>query len=199
MIPAQTTVHRHFDIRNAFKGNAVYELPFGKGKMFLNHNDLVDGVIGGWQASGTIVLSSGNPYTPTISSSNNSYAQAGSWFPNQTGSAEAKHKDIYTGWFNPAAFTSPEPGTFGNMRRNNLYGPGINEVNLSAGKTFSIVEGMKLQIRGDATNAFNHPSFNLPNSGLTCSDPGVPCTSTANITSLSVGGRTMQLGARFSF
>lgn len=72
-------------------------------------------------------------------------------------------------------------------------------VNLSAGKTFSVWEEVKVQIRGDATNAFNHPSFNLPNSGLTCSDPGTPCTSTANITNLSVGGRTMQVSARLSF
>jgi hypothetical protein len=192
----------NFDVRNAFKGNAVYQLPFGKGKLFLNNNSLVDETIGGWQLSGTIILSSGNPFTPTISSADNSYSQAAQgyqWFPNQIGNPNALHRNINTGWFDPGAFTSPAYGTFGNMRRNSLYGPGINEVNLALGKTFSVGEQVKLQIRGDATNAFNHPSFNLPNSGLTCTTPGVPCTSTANITSLTVGGRTMQLGARLSF
>ena len=188
----------NFDVRNAFKGSVVYELPFGQGRMFLNNNRLLDSVIGGWQASGTMVFSSGNPYTPLINT-NNSYAQAGGWYPNVIGNPRLAHPDIYTGWFNPGAFTSPANGTFGDMRRNSLYGPGINVVNLSAGKTFSLLEGVKVEIRGDATNAFNHPSFGLPNSGLDCTDPGVPCTSSANVTGTTVGGRTMQLAARLSF
>lgn len=166
--------------------------------MFLHSSHLLDAVVGGWQASGTMIFSTGNPYTPTINT-NNSYAQAGSWYPNVIGNPRLSHPNIYTGWFNPGAFTSPANGTFGDMKRNSLYGPGINEVNLSAGKTFSLVEGIKVEIRGDATNAFNHPSFALPNSGLDCTDPGVPCTSSANVTGLTVGGRTMQLAARLSF
>jgi outer membrane receptor protein involved in Fe transport len=85
------------------------------------------------------------------------------------------------------------------MKRNNIYGPGIELVNLSASKTFAIWESVRLQIRGDATNAFNHPSFSLPNSSLVCTTPGVPCTSNANVTGVSQGGRNMQLGARLSF
>ncbi len=194
----------NFDIRDAFKANAVYALPFGKGKMFLNHNTLLDLVVGGWQASGVVVLSTGNPFTPTVSGSDNSYSQGGqsgngyAWFPNQIGSPRLKNRNVNQ-WFNPAAYTIAPSGTFGDLRRNSVYGPGIELVNLSAAKTFSVWESVKLQIRGDATNAFNHPSFGLPNSSLTCSTPGVPCTSAANITGLSQGGRTMQLGARLAF
>jgi Carboxypeptidase regulatory-like domain len=188
----------NFDMRNAFKGRIVYQLPFGVGRTFLNHNRILDSAVGGWQVSGTMLFLSGNPYTPTINT-NNSYAQAGSWYPNVVGNPKLNHPNLYTGWFNPGAFTSPANGTFGDMRRNSLYGPGINEVNLSAGKTFSLVEGIKVEIRGDATNAFNHPSFGLPNSGLDCTTPGVPCSSSANITGLTVGGRSMQLAARLSF
>jgi Carboxypeptidase regulatory-like domain len=188
----------NFDARNAFKGRTVYQLPFGLGRTFLNHNRILDSAVGGWQVAGTMIFASGNPYTPTINT-NNSYAQAGSWYPNVVGNPKLAHPSVYTGWFNPGAFTSPANGTFGDMRRNSLYGPGINEVNLSAGKTFSVVEGIKIEIRGDATNAFNHPSYALPNSGLDCTTPGVPCTSSANITGLTVGGRSMQLAARLSF
>jgi Carboxypeptidase regulatory-like domain len=194
----------NFDIRNAFKGYAVYQLPFGRNKAFLNNSAPLDAIIGGWQVSGTIVLSSGNPFTPTISSSQDkSFSQSGgngyAYYPNQIANPYMKNKSI-AAWFNPSAFSLPENGTFGDMRRNSLYGPGINEVNLSAGKTFSIWEGVKLQIRGDATNAFNHPSFGLPNSSLSCTTPGAPCTdSTTNITGTTTGGRTMQLGARVSF
>lgn len=194
----------NFDIRDAFKGNVVYALPFGKGKMLLNHNSLLDLVVGGWQASGIIILSTGNPFTPTVNGADNSYSQGGQsgngygWFPNQIGDPTLAHRTL-TQWFNPAAFTIAPAGSFGDMKRNNIYGPGIERVDLSAAKTFSVWESVKLQVRGDATNAFNHPSFNLPNSSLDCTTPGVPCTSAANVTGVSQGGRTMQLGARLSF
>jgi hypothetical protein len=190
----------NFDVRNAFKGRVVYELPFGKGKMFLNKNNLLDAAIGGWQASGTFVLSSGFPFTPTISGNNNSFSQAGSWYPNQVGNPRPSHRSIDQ-WFDPSAYTLPAPGTFGNMRRNSVYGPGIDEVNLSAGKTFPIGDRVNFQIRADASNAFNHPSFGLPSSGLVPgSDPTNPFLgSPTNITSTTVGGRTMQLNARVSF
>jgi hypothetical protein len=194
----------NFDIRDAFKGNVVYALPFGKGKMLLNHSTLLDTVVGGWQASGIIILSTGNPFTPTVSGSDNSYSQGGqsgngyAWFPNQIGNPTLKNRSV-TQWFDPTAYTIAPAGTFGDLKRNNVYGPGIELVDLSASKTFSIWESVKLQIRGDAVNAFNHPSFGLPNTSLTCSDPGVACTSAANITTLSQGGRTMQLGARLAF
>jgi hypothetical protein len=94
-------------------------------------------------------------------------------------------------WFNEAAFTQPAPGTFGNSSRNSLYGPHLSNVNFSLGKNFPIWK-TTLQIRADATNVFNHPSFGLPNSNI---GPGQQST----ITYVTVGGRTMQLLAKISF
>ncbi len=198
--PSASYGSSNFDVRNAFKGRVVYELPFGKGKMFLNKNGLVDSVIGGWQASSTFVLSSGFPFTPTIAG-NNSFSQAGDWYPNQIGNPRPSHRSIDQ-WFDPTAFALPAAGTFGNMRRNSLRSPGIDEVNLSAGKSFALGDRLSLQIRADTTNAFNHPSFGLPNlslepSGGTGADSFVG--SPTNITTTTVGGRTMQLNARISF
>jgi len=181
----------------------VYELPFGKGKMLLNKSRVLDAVIGGWQTSGTMLFSSGLPFTPVISGSNNSFSQAGDWYPNQIRSPIPLHQSINQ-WFDPSAFTLPAPGTFGNMRRNSLYGPGINVVNLSAGKKFVLHEQIELQIRADATNAFNHPSFGQPSLGLVSGGPGSSASdpffgSPTNITSLTVLGRSMQLNGRISF
>jgi hypothetical protein len=187
-----------FDVRNAFKGRIVYVLPIGKGQRFLNNNRLLDAAIGGWQASGTIVLSSGNPFTPVINGPNNSYSQAGYWYPNVIRNP-ILHNPTIQQWFNPAAYTAPANGTFGDMQRNSVYGPDLEVVNLSAGKNFAIWQQISVQIRADAFNAFNHASFGIPSYGLTCSTPGAPCTGAANITSTSVGGRTMQLGARLAF
>jgi hypothetical protein len=198
--PAASYGSSNFDVRNAFKGRVVYELPFGRKKMFLNNSALLDAVIGGWQASGTFVLSSGFPFTPTIDG-NNSFSQAGDWYPNQIGNAKPSHRSIDQ-WFDPTAYALPAAGTFGNLRRNNLRSPGIDVVNLSAGKSFPIGDRFNLQIRADTTNAFNHPSFGLPNmslepSGGTGADSFTG--SSTEIRSLTVGGRTMQLNARISF
>jgi hypothetical protein len=201
--PSASYGSSNFDVRNAFKGRIVYELPFGVGKMFLNKSRTLDALIGGWQTSGTIVLSTGSPFTPVISGSNNSYSQAGDWYPNQLRNPIPRHQTIDQ-WFDPSAFTLPAPGTFGNMRRNSLYGPGIKLVNLSVGKTFVLHEGVSVQIRADTTNAFNHPSFGLPNLGLVAGGDGSTDAnpffgSPTNITALTVGGRTMQLMGRISF
>ena len=192
----------NFDVRNAFKGYAVYELPIGKGKTFLNKNALVDAVIGGWQVAGTIVLSTGNPFT--ADATQNTYQQAGAAFPNWNSGVLAvpAHRTI-DNWFNPSAFLQPPNGTFGNVKRNSLYGPGLDVVNLSGSKSFGLWrEGVRLQIRADAQNAFNHPSFGVPSDVSLggSSGPGTPYTTgTTAIRTTTQGGRNLQLGAHLSF
>jgi hypothetical protein len=148
----------NFDARNSLKGNIVHQLPIGRGKMFLNNNRAVDRVLGGWQVSSTMVFSSGNPFTPYIGGNNNSYSQAENWYPNVIGNPTPEHRTAQN-WYNPAAFALPANGTFGDMGRNSLVGPGMNVVNLSAGKTFTLREQVQLQIRADSTNAFNLRAF----------------------------------------
>src|SRR5260370_4165219 len=112
----------NFDVRNAFKGSAVYQLPFGKGKAFLNNNWLLDEIVGGWQATGTIVLLTGQPFTVTMKT-NNSYAQAGQWDPNLIRDPKLAKRGPYHGtnqWFNQAGFAQPASGTFGALRPHSL-------------------------------------------------------------------------------
>lgn len=214
----------NFDVRNALKGSVVYQLPFGKGRKFLNNNWAVDEVLGGWQASGTVVAQSGQPFTVTMNT-DNSYSLGGSaangskWYPNVIGNPRISNHGAYHGtkqWFNEAAFAQPTAGTFGNSGRNTLNGPGLTNVNFSLGKSFAIWEQVHLQIRADANNVLNHPSFNLPNSSLiVCSSTATPgcanasadaiaagtaiATGSSTITGVTIGGRTMQLGARLTF
>ena len=196
----------NFDTRNAFKGYAVYQLPFGKGKPFLSHNLLLDEAVGGWQLSGSIVLSTGNPFSLTGSQLTN--ANGGGAYPNWSGVSPKPQNRNITEWYNPAAFSQPANGTFGNVGRNVLYGPGINVVNLSAHKEFQLAHAwdhdVKLQFRADAQNAFNHPSFGSPNGTLTGSNgANTNYTGTAGgtyqINSVSVGGRNVQLALRVNF
>jgi hypothetical protein len=200
--PAANYSNSNFDVRHAFKGYAVYQLPFGRGKQFLNGNRLMDEAVGGWQIAGTVILQTGNPFTVYGNQAN--YSLAGQMFPDRNPgvSLYPSNRSILN-WFNPAAFTEPAPGVFGNVRRNSLYGPGINTFNLSAAKGFSIPwrEGIKIEFRADAQNVFNHPSFGTPsNTNLSgAAGVGQPYTGTGPIRGLTVYGRNLQLGLRVSF
>ncbi len=214
--PSANYGNSNFDIRNAFRGYAIYELPFGKGRQFVNSSAPLDAVIGGWQLAGTLILQDGQPFTPVMSSGANSYSLAGNnfnWFPNVIGNPRLGNRS-QNQWFNEAAFAVPAPGTFGDARRNQLTGPGLEQVNLGLGKTFHFTEGVNVEVRADANNAFNHPSLGLPNTNLTvcpssgvlpstCSGYGAIATGTSTITSLATGstqnGRTLQLSAHLTF
>ncbi len=196
----------NFDVRNAFKGYAVYDLPFGRGRQFLNKNLLLDEVLGGFQASGTLVIQSGSPFQ--VFSDNNTYQQAGEQFPNVTGiSSIPVGGRTHANWYNPAAFSDPGAGGFGNAQRNPLVGPGYYIVNLSALKSFDLpFERVKFSVRADASNAFNHATFGPPTGNLrqTAGTTGsvfnsTDAGSTGQITSVQDNGRNLQLGARLSF
>jgi hypothetical protein len=199
--PGANYSNSNFDVRHAFKGYVVYQLPFGRGKQFLNSNQVMDAVVGGWQVSGTVVLQTGNPFTVYADSPN--YTQAGSVFPNRNPGVNWKPSNqSINNWYNPAAFLRPADGTFGNVRRNSLYGPELNEFNMSAAKSFTVPyrEGIKFELRADAQNVFNHPSFANPATGLGGSaGPGTPYTNKTQISSLTVNGRNLQLGFRVTF
>jgi Carboxypeptidase regulatory-like domain len=183
----------NFDQRNSFKTAVNYDLPFGKGRQFLNSNWLADETIGGWQVSPSVIWSSGVPYS-LITSADNSFDLKGNGkqYPNQIGNPNPSHRSIQE-WFDPSAFLQPDPGTYGNTRRNNLIGPSYLLVNAGVGKTFHIPwENIGLEIRASANNVINHPSFDAPDSTL--GDPNVGV-----INSVTVHGRTMELYGRISF
>jgi hypothetical protein len=208
----------NFDVRHAIKGYAVYELPFGKGKRVLNNSALLDEVVGGWQVSGTLYLATGQPFT--VLGTQNTYQLAANQevYPNRVPGVSTKptHQSTHceassnatTGcmneWYNPAAFSQPADGTFGNVRRNSLHGPGIGQVNLSGGKTFALpYEGIKLEFRADATNALNHANFSEPNGNLGgAANVGGAYSWSANtqqISGTSFGGRALQMQLRLKF
>ena len=191
----------NFDIRESLKGSVIYLLPFGKGQRFLNKNYLLDTLIGGWQASTIFILQSGNPFTVTYSGNNDSYSQAGSWYPNILHPAQNGRKTI-SQWYDPTAFQVAKAGTFGNSRRNSLRTPGIGTDNFSLGKTFHGSFGTAFELRADATNVLNHPNFGAPDGNF--NDPINLSTAerphgAGTISSTSVGGRRVQVSAHLSF
>ncbi len=202
--PSSNYGNSNFDVPQALKGTAVYELPFGMGKPYMNQNAILDGVLGGWRLSGTLIYQSGTPFT-VLDGGVSSYAQAGNVFANPIAGMNPESGTCPNGfkahtvncWFNPAAFETPTEqgnGSFGYGRRNTLLGPKLSDVNLSLAKTWHYKERAGFTLRADFVNALNHPSFSIPNpnNDVNASQPGV-------ITQLANGPRTIQLGARITF
>ncbi len=195
----------NYDVRHAFKGNVIYALPFGKGKQFLNNNWLLDELIGGWQASSTFVIQTGNPFGITTGNYNNSGNQSGSYtqYANLIGNVQksGSTKSRLGEYYNTDALTLPANYTYGDFRRNTLHGPGIAVMNGSLGKTFDLYpeRGIRLTVRGEAFNVLNHASFGLPGGNAISGNPSIDEGGAAVINSVTVGGRTMQLYGKIVF
>jgi Carboxypeptidase regulatory-like domain len=176
-----------------FKGSVVYDVPVGKGRRFLGNGGPLDYALGGWQVSTIFIIETGEPFTPTMAGADNSGAISGNWYPNVIGNVGLPNPSI-SEWFNTAAFAQPAANTFGDAGRNILIGPGMSDIDFSMAKSFTIpkLERGRLQLRIDSTNIINHPSFSNPNASIGSPAAGI-------ITATTVGGRTVQLGARFSF
>ncbi|PYS98174.1 MAG: hypothetical protein DMF63_17300 [Acidobacteria bacterium] len=104
---------------------------------------------------------------------------------------------------NPAAFTTPAPGTFGNLPRNALRGPLFRQFDMTLIKAFSITENAKLQFRTEIFNLFNTTNFNNPSATLptvltAAFQPGQPYTQSLATSTFgqlrSTIGRTVGLG-----
>ena len=199
--PAANYALSNFDVPQVFKGFFVYQIPIGKGHSVLN-NGIGELILGGWQLSPTFIFQSGSPFTVIMNSNTGSGALGGNWFPNLVGNPSVSNPSINQ-WFNQLAYATPTTNTFGNDGRNTLRGPGLSTMDLSLAKTFKAPkwERAGLELRFDATNFLNHPCFSVPNSQLSSAAlaSGVANPAIGQITLTTVGGRYVQLGARFFF
>ena len=124
-----------FDVRHSAVINATYDLPFGRGRL-ANEHAWVQQLIANWQLSAIETAQTGLPFTPQLSYNPSNDGDTRnpvrpSWNPNFTGPVILGGPNLY---FNPNAFIQPLPGTYGNVGRNVLGGPGLVETDLSAGK-----------------------------------------------------------------
>ena len=214
--PAANYGNSNFDIPNAFKGYASYDLPFGKGKSYLSGNSIADEIVGGWRVSGTVLAQSGNPFTVINTNNFNSkYTGCGNvggtasggdapngcnWFPNVIASTSVSNPGPNE-WFNTAAFASAAPAgqfAFGDEVRNSLRGPRLVVFNMSLAKDFSIGERVHVEVRSDWVNVFNHPSLNLPGQVFGAANFGQINDATLG-NGVAVAPRSGQLSARVTF
>ncbi|MGO9009983.1 MAG: carboxypeptidase regulatory-like domain-containing protein [Bryobacteraceae bacterium] len=199
-----------FNATSFLVGQVVYELPFGKGRQVALHG-IADQIAGGWRVSSIFQWRSGAPFTPVIQNSvaegvdpglDAALSNGTTLYPELIGNPNISNPTI-SHWFNPAAYTNPAPGTFGDNGRNTLIGPGFFNTDFSVGKTFTLhYEGMKLEIRADMYNVFNHVNYANPDADVGYSN-GVLADTTAGVITGPAGGngnlRIIQVGGHFTF
>jgi hypothetical protein len=205
------------DIPNRFTLAGSWELPVGRGKMFLGSaNRLVDEIVGGWRLHDITVLQNGGPLAITQTSNLTSYgnsAQRPTIIPGIDPCKSGPPEGRILQYFNPFAFAATPPPVaggglpYGNQpRAGNCYGPGYINSDLSLNKDFRLTERVHAEFRAEALNAFNTPQFSTP--GLSIGNYSATATTT-NSTSYNTGAgqitgtlgfpRLVQLGGRLTF
>jgi hypothetical protein len=153
------------DIAHRLVANYEYELPFGKGRRFLNRG-VMSYLVGGWSLNGITTLQSGLPLSIT-SAANTTNSLGGLQRPNSTGQSTitaGSIEDRLTNYFNKAAFANPRAYTFGNLGRflPDNRAPHLIVSDLSVIKSIRLGEKRRLDYRAELFNMFNHPNFQGP-------------------------------------
>ena len=199
-----------YDVRNIAVITATYELPFGRGRRYLNSSgNAVNYLAGGWTINSIVTAQSGFPFTPQLgyNPSNNGDTRN----PVRPFLNPAFTGPVVTGnpaqWFNPNAFiaqpstASVGGGFFGNVGRDACTGPGLATWDFSVMKETHILENLNLQFRAEIFNILNRANFNTPNlidavGPPTGSTTPVVSPAAGLITSTSTTSRQVQFGLK---
>ncbi|MGH9558477.1 MAG: carboxypeptidase regulatory-like domain-containing protein, partial [Bryobacteraceae bacterium] len=171
-----------------------------RGKRWLaNAGGFEDKLLGGWQLNGIATLLSGFPITPQIGTNRSGDGDTRnpdrpSLNPNFSGPAVLGDPNR---WFDPNAFVMPAPGTWGNLGRGTLTGPGLANLDISLFKNTSITERARLQFRAEFFNFLNHPNFGNPNAIVFAN--GAISPTAGLITSTATAAREIQFGLKLIF
>jgi hypothetical protein len=158
-----------------FSANSIIELPFGKGRLWMNNaNWLADGVLGGWLVSGIYHYERGNFLTPSWTGpdpTGTRFAGAGqravvTLRPDQLRDPNPDNPTVPR-WFDVGAFAAPPIGRFGASAKGVIIGTPINVFHASLAKNFVFRERLRVKLEALATNLFNHPNWAAPNTSIT--------------------------------
>ena len=226
--------YNNFDVRHTFNLSVIYPIPYGAGRRFgSDASPVARALLGGWDVGGIANARSGLPVDVKIVRPDIVYQDgAGNVFANPAvgrtaiinvpgggASRNVRRPDLVPGvspfvnsggllFLNPAAFATPAPGTFGNLERNSIHGPGFRQIDFFFAKHFAVGR-TDLELRGEVFNLFDTVNFSnpvgtlpqaIPTSALTEANrvqPGQPFTEAAAGTFgrlTSTVGRTVGLG-----
>jgi hypothetical protein len=179
--------------------NGMYELPFGRGRRFLNNrSSWLTQTAGGWSIASVLTLQSGFPFTPQLgfNPTNNGDSRnpiRPSWNSAFIGNAILGERTRY---YDPNAFVVPANGTYGDVGRNVLIGPGLATLDFSAIKDFPFTERIRLQFRSEFFNVLNRTNFSSPNAVVFTAAGAAPSSTAGLISSTATSSRQLQFGLK---
>jgi hypothetical protein len=199
-----------FDARHNFVPTITYPFPFKF------QQKAVRWLLGGWTANGIGTFRTGEPFTGRYGS--NRSQNGDRWSPDRPNLNPGYSNDPTSGvtqgcttasgnvipaglqlgtpdlWYDPCAFSRPAPGTYGNLGRNTLTGPGFFNVDFSADKNFKASERVNFQFRAEIFNLLDQAHFYAPSFNVFSGSAG----HISRVIS-SPGGRLTQLGLKITF
>ena len=213
----------NFDVRHNAIINVLYELPFGKSLRGVSGQ-----LLSGWQIGGIGTFAAGVPFTVENSANRSQNQATGSNFSDRpnlvTGASNNPTHGVSAGctfgtgtsaitvaagtlvgtpshWFDPCAFVPQPLGTFGNLGRNTLIGPGRSTIDFLVNKHFRISEKRELQFRTEVFNILNHPNFEAPNINFRriFDGSGNLLPTFGQLTNTTSTSRQIQFGLKFIF
>ena len=198
----------NFIRRHVYVLSGSMELPVGKGRRYLTDaGGAADAILGGWQINANATVQSGLPFNVSYRDAGQDRDTGGNDRPNLIGDPAVGSGDgLTTPYFNVtpigspgSAFGRPARGTFGDMDRNSIHGPGFWNVDASLFKRFRLGGERHLEFRVEAQNVFNHVNLGNPDSQV-----GVPGNNNTNagfITGTAPNSpmRNLQFALRFQF
>lgn len=187
--PARNYAPSAFDVRNRGVIAYVWNLPAGSGLRYLNNSGLLSQVFGGWSNSGSFVAHSGSPASVFASGRQITGLVPGNLYANCVGSSAGPRTSRE--WFNTAAFSDPADYSLGTCSRDIIVGPPAWDFDAALMKVFPVKDRIKIQLRADAFNLFNHRSLKQPNATYGSSAFGAITGSAAP--------RDIQVGLHLSF
>ena len=181
------------DVRHLESANLTYELPIGA-----RLHGWRQTALRGWTASAIQTAQSGFPFTPQLgyNPSNNGDSRnpvRPSWNPAFSGPVIRGGPNQF---FNPAAFLPPATGTYGNVGRDTLVGPGLAELDASLLKITPLSEKTRLQFRAEFFNILNHANFATPSAVVFTSASATPAPTAGVITATATTSRQIQMSLK---
>jgi hypothetical protein len=183
-----------YDITHYFTAAINYDLPFGKGKAFLNRSGAAPYLLGNWQLNTITSLRSGQPYNLDVQGDVANIDNRIGFFnysrPNLVGDPYLSNP---TGnmYYNPAAFAVPI-NSYGNFGQNVLRSHAVYNVDFSIFRRFPFKESRALEFRAEAFNIFNIQNLGIPGVDIGTANAGV-------ISGTAVAPRQLQLSLKLLF
>jgi hypothetical protein len=165
--------------------SGVYQVPF-----FNDAGGVAEAVLGGWRLNGIFTALSGSPFTVNLGVDRANIGAGPAQRPDQVCDPNDGPKTTAQ-WFDPSCFALQPQFTFGNARRNSVFGPGFANMDFVVAKTWRFPGSSEFEFRWEIFNLFDRANFNLPNRIF--GNPSFGSISSAK------NPREMQVGVRFTF